>query len=865
VANNLFNLQFKMKKLSFLLFFLLLTSHAFAQKIMEEIAIEPGVSLPLATSRKAILSNIQYQLHFDIPADKNLPIAAKAQLTFNLKNVKQQLQLDFKQNAAQVKQLVVNGKSIAIQLKEEHLLIPAQYLRQNANTIEIEFIAGSESLNRNPDYLYALFVPDHARSAFPCFDQPDLKAKFLLSLTVPKGWHALANGALKDSVSTDQHTTYAFANSDLLPTYLFSFTAGKYLSVKQNIGHRKLELLHRETDQTKIKLSTDSIFQAHADALNFLETYTGIRYPFQKIGFVAIPDFQFGGMEHPGVVHYKASSLFLDEGATKDQFISRSTLISHETAHMWFGDLVTMKWFNDVWMKEVFANFMADKVTEKLMGEATFNLKFLQDHYPAAYGVDRTLGANPIRQQLDNLQDAGSMYGNIIYHKAPIMMRQLELLMGSANFQKGIQDYLKQYAYGNATWNDLIRILSKYTVANLQEWNKVWVNLSGRPIFNYHIAYQGNTISNFTINHQAEFGTDHIWPQVFTITLIYANTQKQLRVNMNQKEISITEAKGMGRPLYVLFNADAMGYGLFPVDKAMGEAMFQLEKPLQRATAYINAYENMLAGKTYSPMELLALFAEGIGVEKNEMNLKMLTGYLNAVYWNFISPSDRLNVSKALESSLWTAMTQESLTNNKKILFKTYQEIYLSSTAGENIYRIWETQQAPIGMRLTEDDYTSLAFTLALKSDTPTNVLVKQRDRIVNQERKNRLTFLMPALSTDVQERNRFFESLADRKNRSKEAWVSNGLAYLNHPLRQQTAVAYLPKSLALVAEIQQTGDIFFPQSWLSAVFGSYQSAAAYQIVVEFLKANPNYNPKLKGKILQATDNLYRAQQILRK
>ncbi|WP_432709141.1 M1 family aminopeptidase [Pedobacter sp.] len=182
-----------------------------------------------------------------------------------------------------------------------------------------------------------------------------------------------------------------------------------------------------------------------------MENLSGIAYPFQKIGFVTMPDFQFGGMEHPGVIHYKASSLLLGEGATVDQFISRSNLISHEIAHMWFGDLVTMKWFNDVWMKEVFANFMANKVTEKLMGTPTFNLRFLQDHYPAAYGVDRTRGANPIRQQLDNLQDAGTMYGNIIYHKAPIMMMQLEKLMGPEPFQKGIREYLKKYAYQNAT------------------------------------------------------------------------------------------------------------------------------------------------------------------------------------------------------------------------------------------------------------------------------------------------------------------------------------------------------------------------------------------------------------------------------
>jgi len=266
----------------------------------------------------------------------------------------------------------------------------------------------------------------------------------------------------------DNKVHYSFNTTDKLPTYLFSFTAGRYTGVKQMTGKREAEFLYRETDSVKIKLSVDSIFKAHQDAISFLENWTGIPYPFQKVGFAAIPDFQFGGMEHPGEVQSKASALFLDQGATKDQFIARSNLISHETAHMWFGDMVTMQWFNDVWMKEVFANFMADKVTEKLMGTETFNLKFLQDHYPAAYSVDRTMGANPIRQQLDNLQEAGSLYGNIIYHKAPIMMRQLESLMGKDNFRKGIRQYLTKYAYGNATWPELIEILNKYSTTNMQ-------------------------------------------------------------------------------------------------------------------------------------------------------------------------------------------------------------------------------------------------------------------------------------------------------------------------------------------------------------------------------------------------------------
>jgi aminopeptidase N len=852
-----------MKPLYTLCCLLLLSAASYAQPTVPPQVVEPGVSLTLAIQRSNNISQLNYQLHFQLPAEKSKAIPGTAAIRFHLANRPALLQLDFKAEDNQVKTITVNGKNIPVQLKNEHLLIDGKHLVAAKNTINIEFIASNASLNRNDDYLYALLVPDRARTVFPCFDQPDLKATFDLTLTVPSPWKVLANGAKTDSLVKGNMTTYRFATTEQLPTYLFSFTAGKYTVLQQNPGAWAMEFLHRETDLNKTTRSVDSIFIAHRDAIQFMESWTGIKYPFQKVGFVAIPDYQFGGMEHPGEIQYKASSLFLGEGATKDQFISRANLISHEIAHMWFGDLVTMKWFNDVWMKEVFANFMADKVTEKLMGSQTFNLKFLQDHYPAAYNVDRTRGANPIRQQLDNLQDAGSMYGNIIYHKAPIMMRQLEKLMGPEPFQKGIREYLNKYAYQNATWNDLIAILSTYSQDDLYEWNKIWVNQAGRPVFNYQVNYSGNKIRKFMITQQAESGLQRVWPQSFTIKLVYPNLTKTIPVNIKGQSIDLTLMKGLEKPIAILFNADGTGYGRFPVDKALMDLVFQLESPLERAAAYINSYENTLSGKGYTPIELLKLLTEGLQEEQHEMNLRMVTGYISTLYWTFISPEQRLAYSSLLEDRLWTAMEQRSQGNQKKILYNAFENIYLSKRAGQKLNSIWKTQQAPAGVKLIEDDYISLALTLSLKSDTTNTIIDQQIARIDNVDRKNRLLFLKPALSSRVEDRDAFFNRLSQRENRQKESWVGSALTYLHHPLRQQTSVKYLPKSLSLLTEIQKTGDIFFPTSWLSATFNSYQSKKAMDIVNDFLLQHPDYNPNLRGKILQSTDHLFRNQQLL--
>ncbi|MCJ8163421.1 M1 family aminopeptidase [Pontibacter sp. E15-1] len=828
-------------------------------------AVETGVTEALAAHRKRLISQLAYEINLNIPPEKKEPVQASETITFHLQDNAAPLQLDFKEATANLKSVSVNGRQVDIIHQQEHLVLPARRLRKGRNEVAIEFLAGDLSLNRNEDYLYTLLVPDRARTVFPVFDQPDLKATFKLTLTVPTGWNALANGPLLDTLTTGSAKTYRFGPSDTISTYLFSFAAGKFDMVTREMNGREMRFYHRETDASKLALSLDPIFRIHADALEFMQTYTQLPYPFQKFDFIAIPDFQYGGMEHVGAIDYKASSLFLDEGATQDQKIARSNLIAHETAHMWFGDLVTMKWFNDVWMKEVFANFMADKVTQVSVANANYDLKFLIDHFPAAYGVDRTEGANPIRQPLGNLQDAGSLYGSIIYHKAPVVMRQLERLMGEADFRQGLQEYLKIYANSNATWADLIRILDARTPTDLQAWNQVWVNEPGRPEFAYTLNEANGKIKSLKITQQGEDGSDRLWPQYFEVTLVYPDRQEQLTVHMGQRTVAVDSAAGMAAPEYILFNSSGQGYGVFPVDARMLPPLFSIQDPVARASAYITLYENMLNGRSVRPAQLLEVYRAGLSMEKEELNLKLLTSQLGSIFWDFSTPATRAVLAPTLEAELWKALHQQTDTNAKKLLFKAYQNIALTQEAKDRLYHVWQQQKAPVGVKLTEDDYTALALALAVRDYTVSDgdILLQQLTRIKNPDRKKRLEFLMPALSAEAGQRDAFFASLKLAQNREKESWVNAALAYLHHQLRASTSEKYLKESLDLLEEIQQTGDIFFPYAWLQATFGGYQTTTAAETVREFLAEHPNYNPKLKAKILQAADNLFRAEKLL--
>ncbi|WP_442587880.1 M1 family metallopeptidase [Pedobacter sp. AW31-3R] len=834
-----------------------------SRKAVSVPGIEPGVSHTLALYRKSALTHINYTLELDIPAKRSAVIQAHEILSFQLNTVKQPLQIDFKEDPAKIRSIAVNDRQIAVDYRQEHLVIAPEYLKKGGNKISIVFQAGEGALNRNDDYLYTLFVPDRARTVFPCFDQPDLKATYDLTLHLPADWQALANAGLKDSLQQGQRKTYHFRTSDQLSTYLFAFAAGKFKTYTGKANVQEAVFLFRETDQEKLKYSLQEVFNLHSAALKYFEEWTGIPYPFQKFGFVAIPDFQFGGMEHPGTIQYKANTLFLDGGATKDQLNARTNLIAHETAHMWFGDLVTMNWFSDVWMKEVFANFMADKSGGNVEDVAAYDLKFLIDHVPAAYAVDRTQGANPIRQSLDNLKDAGALYGSIIYHKAPVMMQQLEHLMGKEAFQKGVREYLHTFANGNASWPDLINILDRHTAADLQKWNKVWVNESGRPLVDYQVSYQDGKISQFLVTQRPEYGEEkRVWPQFFELSLFYADTVKVLQVDLSAEKQVLKQAAGLPKPLFVLFNSSGQGYAQWPVDPLLPQQLYTLKSALHRATAYISLYEQFLGRKGMKPEELLVLFSKGLAIEQEELNIKMLTGYISTIYWQFLTVEQRMALSSGLEDEIWTAMLKQYNGNSKKQLFKAYQDIFLNPLAHDRVYQVWKSQSAPQGIILTEDDYTNLALSLALRNDKDLSILTVQHDRIQNADRKSRFEFIVPALSPDQQIRDQFFNSLQQKSNRAKESNVLAGLYYLHHPLRQASAVRYLEKSLDLLEEIQTTGDIFFPQSWLQLNFGMYQSHEAAEIVRTFLKKHENFNPKLKAKILQTTDNLFRAEQL---
>src|SRR5499433_3554440 len=285
---------------------------------------EPGVPLSLATQRAQAIEGLTYNLSFSIPADPAQPVSGHVIIRFATKDISHPVVLDFSPGADYLKSVSVAGKSSHYRLLKDHIIIPKGEIASEDNTIDIAFRAGDALLNRNPDFMYTLFVPARAHLAFPCFDQPNLKARYALELDVPSGWQAVANGAETFHETAGDRVRIRYAETQPIPTYLFAFAAGKFQLEATERNGRWYRMFHRETDEKKVERNKKAVFDLHASSLEWLEKYTGIPYRFGKFDFVLIPSFQFSGMEHPGAIYYNSSSILLDESATENQMLIRA-------------------------------------------------------------------------------------------------------------------------------------------------------------------------------------------------------------------------------------------------------------------------------------------------------------------------------------------------------------------------------------------------------------------------------------------------------------------------------------------------------------------------------------------------------------
>ena len=467
------------------------------------------------------------------------------------------------------------------------------------------------------------------------------------------------------------------------------------------------------------------------------------------------------------------------------------------------------------------------------------------------------------------LKDAGSLYGSIIYAKAPIVMRQLEEILGADELREGLREYLRRFAFANATWEDLIQILDRRTDEDLAAWSRVWVDAPGRPTIETDLQVEAGKVARLAFSQSDPRGRPLRWNQQLQVALGYEHGARINVVSMNASSVELPSVRGLPVPHYVLPNGEGSGYGLFKLDPATKMYFLnhlpEIGDAVTRGTAWLTLWDDMLEGGV-APRELFDLALRALPEEREEQNVERILGYAQELYWRFLSGAERSAAAGRLEKAILGGMTAASGISLKSAYFNTFRRIVASTQGLNYLERVWNQREKVPGLAFAETDYINMAQELALRNVAGTEAILREQSaRIANPDRKARFAFVTPALSPDPAIRDTFFASLARVENRAREPWVRDALTFLNHPLRRDHAERYIRPSLERLQEIQRTGDIFFPLDWTGATLSGHNSRSAADAVTAFLGSQKDYPPRLRRVIEQSADQLFRAARIVRR
>ena len=804
--------------------FFLLAMCLSTQSVKAQMLVK-GVSKELAEHRKANISQVVYDLTFNIPSKPYESVKGKAIISFNLE-VREDVVLDFQgqiDGTCYIHDENDKRHATDILYQDEHIIIPMELLTEGKNKIELPFIANDKALNRNDDYMYTLFVPDMARSVFPCFDQPDLRAVFVTTLKVPSGWKTMAS----DNVCQ-------------LPTYLYSFVAGKFQEKSTVHNGRRMRALYRESDPDKVA-QLDQVFDEASQALDWMEGYTGIACPFKEYGLVILPGYQFGGMEHPGAIQMNDRRIFLEKQATQEEKMARMELIAHETAHLWFGDLVSLKWFEDVWAKEVMANFLASKMVRRSFPDINHDLNFLKTYQTRAIAIDRTEGTHPIAQELTNMSDARLLYDNIIYNKAPVMLRMLEETMGAPEMQTGLQKYLNDHVFKNASWDELVSALDEAAPsANVKQFSEVWVKQKGMPTI--HTTYKNG---NLVITQNDPYHRGIVWPQKFQVRLVYdLGTSRTITVDMKEATRTI---RVNDKPDYIIPNYNGKGYGHFTLDNEyavlLPKRLITTRSDLHRYALLQTIHDNYLLGRI-PPIH----FAELNRMMMTEQNPLIISATIDHMFRiAFDMPAEQ---RKTLELCMMDLIDKNPSKDMRQLMIRKLSTHATAPELIDRIYTIWQQHNDPL---LSEQDYMNMAYRLAiLRSDTSSPILAAQRKRLKTDDERREFDYISRVCTSAPMLRVRLFNEMLKPQNREKEPWALKAFQLLNADVYEPQSNVYIESGLRSLQYIEQTSDIFFPTNWLKALLAEHKSREARLTVEKFINNNPNYPEHLRRKILEA-------------
>jgi aminopeptidase N len=631
----------------------------------------PGENLTRveAQGRKALVDVTSYEIVLDLTTGDQT-FAATTTVTFSAKPGTSTF-IDAITDS--VHSVVLNGNPLDPAVVSDGVRIQLDNLAaENVLVVEADaaYTNTGEGLHRfvdpvdNEVYLYSQFEVPDSRRVFAVFEQPDLKATFQFTVTAPSAWKVISNSLTPTPVQSGDSKTWTFAPTPILSSYVTALVAGPYEVVESSLTSRdgrNIPLAIYSRKSLTEYVDADYIFDVTRKGFEYYEEAFDYPYPFDKYDQLFVPEFNAGAMENAGAVTFVETYVFKSKvtDAIKER---RVITILHELAHMWFGDLVTMKWWNDLWLNESFAEWAAAmssaEVTEWTEAWTTFAMM----EKSAGYRQDQLPSTHPVVATINDLEDVQVNFDHITYAKGGSVLKQLVAWVGLDAFFTGVGAYFKKHQYSNTELADLLAELEMTSGRKLAEWSKVWLETAGVNTLRPEIETDDNgVITNFTIVQTATADYPTIRPHRIGVGLYDLNDSgKVTRVDRVELDVAgehtaVTELIGRTKPALVLLNDDDLTYAKIRLDEdslaVALEHLADIENPLARALVWGAAWDAMRDGETKAS-DYVQLVLRNIATESESTTIRVtLTQLLTAARY-YVAPVRRDAAIEAVGDAL---------------------------------------------------------------------------------------------------------------------------------------------------------------------------------------------------------------------
>jgi aminopeptidase N len=852
---------------------LLLSAGLIANAAAAVPGLEPGVSRELAQWRAKRYSDIRYSLKVLLSPGAPL-LQGTAAVEVSLPKRVPELVLDWRPSpASHLSRLRVNGKRATAKINREHIVIAAKLLRPGKNRLTFAFespIAPSGSAvtryvdrEDRAEYVYTLFVPSDASSAFPCFDQPDLKARFRLELLLPRAWTAISNAPVARTEDAGNSVRrMRFAETRPISTYVFAFAAGPFAEILA--APRGTRLYVRKSQLARARTEASEVLRLNREAVRWLERYFDFRFPFPKYDLVLIPELAYAGMEHAGATFLREDAVLFPSAPNETDVLARAEILFHEASHQWFGDSVTMRWFDDLWLKEGFANFMAAKAAEALLPTQSVWNAF-HSLKTAAYRTDVTQGTTPIYRPLANLSGAKSVYGNIVYGKAPAVLRQAEFFVGEDAFRAAIRRLVKDRAYGSADWSDLVRALERASKRRLKDWAEAWVKSRGMPEvrLSWDTDREGRP-RNTAIEQHDVLGEGRTWPMKITVfALPEEGLPRSAEVELAGERTPVPQLDGMPVVDVAFANFGDYGYGRFLLDPASRETV--LTKPeivqgtLLRSLVFGALWESVRDAEL-APLDYLDFVVRVAPLEHDPVTLANLLSRAQVAFLHYASDGQRDAAAPRFEQFLGEGMLRADTPGRRITFLRAFMASAWSEDGRAQLKALLAATLEIPGVKLSSRDrFRAIARLLALDDPDARKLLATQIAADTGADGR-RYAFAAGAAERTAQAKRAYFERFFDEKGLA-ESWVDAALGPFNTVEHADLTQPFLDLALAAAPELKKKRKIFFVNDWLAAFIGGQVDAQALDQVSSFA-SQPGLDPDLRLQLLEVMDGLARTVKI---